>query len=67
VDAAVVDINLQGEMGFAVVRELLARGIKTGFATGYNADAIPPDFQHLPRWQKPFDAKEVAKTLLVHS
>ena len=65
VDAALVDINLQGELAFRVVEALLARGIRTGFATGYASETIPPAFRRLPRWQKPFDPEEVARSLLV--
>lgn len=65
VDAAVVDINLQGELAFEVVDALLAKGIRTGFATGYASETIPPAFRRLPRWQKPFDPEEVARSLLV--
>lgn len=61
-DGAVLDINLRGEMAFPVVDALRARRIPVVFSTGYHETSVPPDYQDVPRWEKPFDPNR-----LVHS
>jgi CheY-like chemotaxis protein len=43
VDAALVDMNLQGEMAYGVVDALNARGIPVVAVTGYD---VMPEFEH---------------------
>ena len=66
-DAAVLDINLRGELVFALADALIARGIPFLFATGYDQSDIPPRFAHIPRWEKPVGLQVVLKTLLVQT
>jgi len=63
IDAAVLDINLRGEMVFAVADVLRERGVPFVFATGYDKTAVPPNYQEVPRWEKPFDPSALAKVL----
>ena len=63
VDRAVLDINLHGEMVFEVARELRSRGIPFVFATGYAANVVPHGLADVPRWEKPFDAIDLARWL----
>ena len=62
-DAAILDINLNGEMIFPVVESLTARGIPVVFATGYDRAAVPAPYQDIPRWQKPFDPRALVQVL----
>jgi DNA-binding NtrC family response regulator len=68
IDGAVVDINLCGEMAFPVADALEARGVPFVFATGYAPAMIPPEYQHVPRWEKPFDLEALVQALpaLIH-
>ena len=64
IDAAVLDINLRGEMSFAVADALEERAIPFVFATGYDRAAIPERFRDVPLWSKPFDAERLVLTTL---
>jgi len=55
IDCAVLDINLQGRMGFQVATELRERGVPTIFATGYDGTTIPADLADVVRLEKPVD------------
>ena len=63
IDGAVLDINLQGEMVYPVADELRARRVPFVFATGYAASAIPPGYEDVPLWEKPFDADGLVRAL----
>jgi CheY-like chemotaxis protein len=63
IDAAVLDVNLRGEMVFPVADALRARGIPFAFATGYDQGALPDRFSDAPRVEKPFKGFRVASTL----
>ena len=55
IDAAVLDINLDGEMVYSVADLLAARGIPFVFVTGYGAESIDGRFAHVPVLQKPVE------------
>jgi CheY-like chemotaxis protein len=64
-DAAVLDINLKGQMVFPVADALREQGVPFIFATGYDASIVPEAYRDVPRWEKPFFRPEVlAKALL---
>ncbi len=63
IDAAVLDINLRGEMAFPVARTLRERGVPFVFATGYSQTVVEPEFNDVPRWEKPFDAAALARAM----
>ncbi|SFU71508.1 Response regulator receiver domain-containing protein [Methylobacterium sp. 174MFSha1.1] len=62
-DLAVLDINLRGELVYPLVAELSRRGVPMVFATGYDAAAIPADYEAIPSWSKPFDYNALAGVL----
>ena len=62
-DAAVLDINLGGEMVFPLADTLRDRGVPFVFATGYDEWSIPEAYAHLPRLEKPLDMRQVAQAL----
>ena len=41
IDAAVLDVNLNGQMSYPVADALAARGVPFVFSTGYNKDSLP--------------------------
>ena len=63
IDACVLDINLRGEMAFAVADALLARGVPFMFATGYDQALVPAAYGHIRRWEKPFHPERLAQAL----
>ncbi|MGU3540827.1 response regulator [Methylobacterium sp. A54F] len=62
-DAAVVDLNLRGEMAFPLADALLGRGVPFVFATGYGLDAIPARFARIRHCLKPVEPRELARAL----
>ena len=72
IDAALLDVNLGGEMVFPVAEVLAARNIPFLFLSAYStASAFPPMFQESPRVGKPFTPTELetrmTETLLARS
>jgi CheY-like chemotaxis protein len=63
IDAAVVDINLRGEMSFQIAGRLRSRGIPFAFSTGYEKQVVPREFQDVEHWEKPVDADAIARSL----
>lgn len=63
VDLAILDINLNGESSFGVAAVLSARGVPFLFATGYDAQTVPPAYRAVPRWEKPFDTEALVAAL----
>ena len=54
IDAAILDVNLNGESIGPVADVLHARGVQIIFASGYrDLEGLPPALRHLPRLQKP--------------
>ena len=63
IDAAVVDVNLGGEMSFPVADALLARGVPFVFATGYTDRDLDARYPQVPRCDKPFDFPALERML----
>jgi DNA-binding LytR/AlgR family response regulator len=61
VDGAVLDITLHDEAIAPLLDALEARGIPYVFATGDGEAAIPDQYQHMPRWTKPFRLEDLSK------
>jgi DNA-binding response OmpR family regulator len=61
--AAILDINLQGEMVYPVADELRAMGIPFLFATGYEPWSIPEAYKDVPRVEKPVELKQATRKL----
>jgi two-component SAPR family response regulator len=63
VDAAVLDISLNGENIIPVVEVLSKKGIPFVFATGYDAFDLPNAWQNIPRFEKPVDVSSLVIVL----
>jgi PAS domain S-box-containing protein len=64
VDAAILDVNLGGELIYPVADTLVARGVPFVFVTGYGAESIDGRFAHVPILQKPIE-RQVLQHLFV--
>jgi DNA-binding response OmpR family regulator len=62
-DAAVLDINLAGEMVFPVADALAERGAPFLLLSGYGAMALPSNRRHWPVYDKPFKSDELVAEL----
>jgi DNA-binding response OmpR family regulator len=62
-DAAILDVNLNGQQTFALARDIIGGGRAVVFATGYGASTLPPDLRHVPVLQKPFHQQDLERTL----
>jgi PAS domain S-box-containing protein len=54
-EAAVLDINLNGELVYPVAQALVERGVPIVFVTGYGAESIDKNFSQIPVLQKPIE------------
>ena len=59
VDIALVDVNLDGSMSFALADRLAERAVPYIFVTGYDDWALPTAYRDAPRIAKPFDEAAV--------
>jgi CheY-like chemotaxis protein len=55
IDAAILDVNLDGEMVYPLAEMLTARDVPFIFVTGYGAESIDGRFSHVPVIQKPVE------------
>jgi len=55
VDLALLDINMSGEMTFALADDFAAKGVPFIFLSGYTSDALPERYRAAPRICKPYD------------
>jgi CheY-like chemotaxis protein len=63
VEAAVLDINVGGQLTYSVAEVLQARGIPVIFSTGYGASALPERFRDTLTLHKPFDRSSFEQAL----
>lgn len=63
IDVALLDLNLGGQPSYEVAAALLVHGIPVVFSTGYDDGAIPPEWRHVPRLEKPFQIEELVRAL----
>jgi PAS domain S-box-containing protein len=61
IDAAVLDVNLDGDLVYSVADELASRGIPFVFVTGYAAESIEERFAHIPVLQKPIERQTLQR------
>jgi len=54
IDAALLDINLDGKMSYPVADELASRGIPFVFSTGYGEEELPDEYEGVRLLKKPF-------------
>jgi CheY-like chemotaxis protein len=62
-DAAVLDINLQGEMAYPVADALRARSVPFLFATGYDDGTLPARYSDVKRCEKPVEPADLIEEL----
>jgi len=54
IDAALLDINLQGELVYPVANALAERGVPFTFVTAQPRSEIPEQYRHRPMVPKPY-------------
>lgn len=64
VDAAVLDINLNGEESYPVADALTARGVPFLFSTGYHKSNLREAYRSLPLLQKPYERSSLSSQLV---
>ena len=62
-DAAVVDINLRGELAISLIDKLVQLDVEIMIVTGYERDVLPFRHQHIPQYVKPIAPQKVADVL----
>lgn len=62
-DAALVDVNLGGEVSYPVADALKARSVPFLFSTGYDRGRLREGYRDLPMLQKPYHAAELEHVL----
>src|SRR4029079_220917 len=64
IDAAVLDVNLGGELFYPLADVLAADHVPFVFITGYGAEEIEPRYAHVPILQKPIEVGALKTVLL---
>ncbi|MFD1105136.1 response regulator [Sphingobium olei] len=59
IDAAILDVNLDGTTTFDLAMRLSERGIPYLFLTGYDGWSLPDAFRDIPRINKPFSSDQL--------
>jgi PAS domain S-box-containing protein len=67
IDAAILDINLAGEMVYPVATALQARNVPFVFMTGYGTEAVTGPFPQAPVFQKPIDREVLRQLFVAHA
>jgi CheY-like chemotaxis protein len=62
-NAAILDVNLEGQEIFPVADILAKRGLPFVFVTGYGESSLPPPYRNRPALQKPFQVDRLKTTL----
>jgi CheY-like chemotaxis protein len=57
VDAAILDVNIGGELIYPVAEYLIVKGVPIVFVTGYGAETIDARFAKVPVLRKPIDGQ----------
>ena len=63
IDAAVLDVNLNGQLSYPVADALAERGVPFVFSTGYDKDRLLDRHRTFPILQKPFHRSELSDAL----
>jgi CheY-like chemotaxis protein len=63
--AAVLDVNVAGEMVYPVAQALAALRVPIVFSTGYGMRGVHEDWRDRPILQKPYRVDDLAKALAV--
>ena len=62
VDAAILDLNLRGNMAYSLA-ERLAASLPLVIVSGYSGDAFPDSLRDLPRLEKPVSCEAIIAKL----
>lgn len=62
-DAALLDINLSGQMSYPVADALIARAVPFVFSSGYTANRLQDGYRAFPALQKPYHVSELYDAL----
>ena len=65
IDAAILDVNIGGELVYPIAEILAARGIPFAFVTGYSEENIDKRFANVPIMQKPVERKALQAVFAV--
>ena len=63
-DAALLDVNVAGQLVFPIAEALKARGVPFVFSTGYGAAGLSEAWRGHPTVQKPFTEATVRNALM---
>lgn len=61
IDAAVLDVNLNGRFSYELAEALSAQGVPLMLLTGYDGWSLPDAAQRYPRIAKPFEDRAVVE------
>jgi CheY-like chemotaxis protein len=64
VEAAVLDLNIAGELVYPVADELEARGLPYIFVTAYGTSDLTEPYRSRPVLEKPFARRELLQVML---
>jgi CheY-like chemotaxis protein len=62
-NAAILDVNLDGQEIFPVADILAGRSLPFVFVTGYGERSLPDRYRDRPALQKPFQVEQLSSTL----
>ena len=62
-DAAILDVNLDGQDSYPVADALSERGVPFIFSTGYSGISLKEGYRGRPMLQKPFTSQELGEAL----
>ena len=62
-NAAILDVNLDGQEIYPVADILAKRGLPFVFVTGYGERSLPEPYRGRPALQKPFQAEQLKRML----
>ena len=62
-NAAILDVNLDGQESYPVADILAKRGLPFVFVTGYGERSLPEPYRGRPALQKPFQAEQLKRML----
>lgn len=63
-DAAILDINLRGQMAYEAVDKAREMQLPFLIVSGYSQTELPENLASVPRLEKPVDSKLVVETLI---
>jgi DNA-binding response OmpR family regulator len=62
-DAAILDVNLNGQKTFGLAAQLQEKNVPFLFSTGYDKGSLPEAFRGLPTLQKPYNQTQLGNLL----